>query len=110
MRDPIRNICFHGFSDAAEKVFATCIYMKTVTQSGSINVSLITAKSRMKPVSKEFTMPELELLGNFILSQLMVTVSALEGEIKIDENFCWKYSLVSLAWIKFLKFSYRTEW
>ena len=85
--------------------------MKTVTQSGSINVSFITAKSRMKPIGKEFTMPKLELLGNFILSQLMVTViSALEGEIIIDDYFCWSDSMVSLAWIKatdkFLMFSY----
>ena len=46
-------------------------------------------------------MPKLELLGNFILSQLMVTViSALEGEIKIDDHFCWSDSMVSVAWKK----------
>ena len=31
VRDPIRNIYLHGFSDDAEKVFANCIHMKIVT-------------------------------------------------------------------------------
>ena len=53
-----------------------------MTQSGSINVSFITAKSRMKPTGKEFTMPKLEMLGNFILSQLMVTGVVEKQEVR----------------------------
>ena len=60
--DPITSIFLHGYSDAAEKAFAACI-----TKSGNVKVSIVTAKSRVKPIRKDETMPQLELLGNLII-------------------------------------------
>ena len=46
-------------------------------------------------------MPKMELLGNLILSNLMVTVmTALQRDLKIDGFSCWTDSMVSLSWIK----------
>ena len=99
--DPISRIEIHGYSDAASKIFGACIYLRAISRSGRISTSFITAKSRIKPIRKEFTMPKMELLGNLILSQLMKSVmEILSKEMKIDDYFCWTDSMVTLSWIK----------
>ena len=74
VNDPLESIHLHGFSDTAKKSFSACIYIQGITKSGNIKVSLVAAKSRVKPIKKELTMPKLELPGNLILAQLMKTV------------------------------------
>ena len=99
--DPIAKNEIHGFSDASEVAYGCCVYIKYITQSGNIGVSLITSKSRIVPKKKKFTIPRLELLGNYILSRLTVSVlSAFSNEIIIDNVYCWSDSQISLAWIK----------
>ena len=72
-----------------------------ITQSGNIGISLITPKSRIVPKRKKFTIPRLELLGNYILSRLTVSVlSTFSNEIIIDNVYCWSDSQISLARIK----------
>ena len=60
MHNPIKRRFLHGFTDASEKAYGACVYLKTVTRSGNINVSLVTAKSRVAPVKKKCTIPRLE--------------------------------------------------
>ena len=99
--DPIAKNEIHGFSDASEVAYGCCVYIKYITQSGNIGVSLITSKSRIVPKKKKFTIPRLELLGNYILSRLTVSVlSAFSNEIIIDNVYCWSDLQISLAWIK----------
>ena len=72
-----------------------------MTKNGFIKVAFVAAKSRVVPTSKKLTVPRLELLGNLLLSRLVVNVlRALEMELFISEVFCWSDSLISLAWIK----------
>ena len=100
VNDPVISVFLHGFSDASTVAYGSCVYIKVVKKSGEINVRFVTAKSRVIPMNKEHTIPRLELLGNFILSNLMVTVKeALEDEMEIKDYFCWTDSQVSLAWI-----------
>ena len=54
-------------------VFKTMEHVRSVSQSGKISVSLVAAKSRLAPMNS-FTIPRLELLGNLLLSRLMVSV------------------------------------
>ena len=54
-------------------VFKTMEHVRSVSQSGKISVSLVAAKSRLAPMNP-FTIPRLELLGNLLLSRLMVSV------------------------------------
>ena len=59
-----------------------------------------TGQSRVVPLEKKYTIPRLELLGNFILIKLMVNVlAALREELNVNTYFCWTDSMVSLAWI-----------
>ena len=82
--DPIAKNEIHGFSDASEVAYGCCVYIKYITQSGNIGVSLITSKSRIVP-KKKFTIPRLELLVNYILSRLAVSVlGAFSNEIIIE--------------------------
>ena len=102
--DPVVNIYLHGFSDASQVAFGACIYLKSVTNSGKVNVALITGKSRVVPLNKKYTIPRLELLGNVVLSNLMKVVHrTLSEEKKIDDYFCWSDAKVTLAWIKSTK-------
>ena len=62
--DPIAKNEIHGFSDAFDVAYGCCVYIKYITQSGSIGISLITSKSRIVPNNKKFTIPRLKLFGN----------------------------------------------
>ena len=105
--DPVAKNEIHGFSDASEVAYGCCVYIKYITQSGNIGVSLITSKSRIVP-KKKLTIPRLELLGHYILSRLTVSVlSAFSNEIIIDNVYCWSDSQVSLAWIKAVNKEFR---
>ena len=64
LSDSIKEISLHGFSDASQSAYAACIYLQSVTQLGSVTVKFVTAKSRVIPIKKSFTIPRLELLEN----------------------------------------------
>ena len=93
--DPIAKNEIHGFSDASEVACGCCGYIKYITQSGNIGVSLITSKSGIVPKKKKFTIQRLQLLINYILSRLAVSVlSAFSNEIIIDNVYCWSDSQI----------------
>ena len=48
--DPISNYKFHGFSDASDEAYGACIYLKPIHESGNIQTSLITSKSKVAPI------------------------------------------------------------
>ena len=100
--DPIAKNEIHGFSDASEVAYGCSVYIKYITQSGNIGISLITSKSRILP-KKKFTIPCLELLGNYVLSQLIV----FSNEVIIDNVYCWSDSQISLSWIKAVNEEFR---
>ena len=107
--DPIDSYCLHGFSDSSWAAYAACIYLKSVFGGGNICVKFVTGKSRVVPLKKSFTIPRLELLGNFILSKLMVTVhDSLVSEINISNFYCWTDSQISLAWIQATNQEFKT--
>ena len=66
--DPVISCELHGFSDALEVAYGACIYINAVRASGMVEVQLVTSKSRVVPLQRKYTIPRLELLGNFILS------------------------------------------
>ena len=106
--DSVENLYLHGFFDSSLIAYGACVYLKTVTKSGSIYVSLLASKSRIVPAKKKFTRTKLELLGNFILSNLINLVyNALSEEIVVENYFCWSNSSIGLAWIKNVNEEYK---
>ena len=110
LEDPIITIELHGFSDSSILAYGGCIYLKFVTSTGKISISFVTSKSRIVPAKKiDLTVPRLELLGNFVLSKLMVNIlSALKNEIAINSVYCWTDSQISLAWICSINKEFKT--
>ena len=99
--DPVEKYYLHGFSDASNSAYAAVVYIKAVTKYGNISVTFVTSKSRIVPLNKSIPMPRLELLRNFILSNLIRSVySSLSEEIFIEGLICWTDSFISLSWIK----------
>ena len=67
--DPVKSVYLHGFSDASQVAFGACVYLKAVTNSGKVSVSLVTGKSRVAPIRKKITIPRLELLGKIYFGE-----------------------------------------
>ena len=100
-RDYIVSYERHGFSDASEKAYGCCLYLKCVTKNNFISTSLVASKSRVAPYKNPRTITRPELLGNLILSHLILTVfNSFKGEIDISSLYVWSNSKVCLPWIK----------
>ena len=94
-------LLLHGFSDPLLIAYGACVYLKSATKSGLVYVLLIVSKLKTVPAQKKFNIPKIELLGNFILSNLInVVYNALSEKIVVANYFCWSDSHIALAWIK----------
>jgi len=83
----------HAFSDASEKAFGACVYIRTTKMS-----YLLASKTRVAPL-KQVSLPRLELLGAVVAAQL---INQVEKALRrpAESKFCWTDSTITLAWIK----------
>ena len=96
----MESIYSHGILDALELAYAAIIYLKYITKTGGTSVKFVTAKSQIVPARKKFTIPCIELLGNYILTKLMTSVrEAISEEIVVSNDLCWSDSMISLSCI-----------
>ncbi|XP_029170129.1 uncharacterized protein LOC114939860 [Nylanderia fulva] len=87
----------HGFSNASTMAFAAVVYLRVVNVDGSINISLLIAKSKVAPL-KTISVPRLELSAALLLARLVNYVrSALQ--LPSIECHCWTDSTITLAWL-----------
>lgn len=93
-----KQIELHGFSDASQKAYAACIYIKSIDSQGNAFVKLICSKTRVAPL-KTITLPRLELCGALLLSQLYDKVK-LSLNLNINNTFLWTDSTIVLSWIR----------
>ncbi|XP_076549204.1 uncharacterized protein LOC143306713 [Osmia lignaria lignaria] len=91
------KIQMHGFSDASEKAYGACIYMRSTDIHGNHHVSLVCSKSRVAPV-KSLTLPRLELCAALLLARLYTTVK-LALQLEINKVYLWSDSTITLHWI-----------
>ena len=96
--DPLEKNEIHGFSNASEVSYGCYVYIKYITQSGKVGISLITSKLRIVPKKKKVTIKRFELLGKHVLSRLILSVlNAFSNEIIIDNIYRWSDSEISLV-------------
>lgn len=63
----------YGFCDASAKGYGAVIYVRTESESGKINVTQLTVKSRVAPL-KIISIPRLELMAATLLTKLIKCV------------------------------------
>lgn len=86
----------HCFSDASEKAYGGCIYVRSEDCEGSVLVRLFASKSKVAPLKIQ-TIPRLELCGALLTAELHEKVSQ---AIRIPVRaYFWTDSTCVLRWI-----------
>ena len=67
------RLYLHGFCDASEKAYGTCLYIQSEDREGRKISSLLCSKSRVAPI-KKISLPRLELCGAVLLTRLVQAV------------------------------------
>ncbi|XP_046868423.1 uncharacterized protein LOC124460862 [Drosophila willistoni] len=101
-----KRIEIHAFSDASIKAYAAVVYSRIVNQDGSIEVSLIAAKTRVAPL-KQQSLPRLELCGTLLLSRLIASIKLAWKDLD-STVYAWCDSTVVLAWLNHLPAGLKT--
>ena len=95
--EPVISKQLHGFCDASTSAYGGVIYLRLLHSDTSVSVSLVTAKTRVAPLSK-LTIPRLELCGALLLSKLLTVVSG-DLDIPKEHIYAWCDSSVVLGWL-----------
>ncbi|XP_059055473.1 uncharacterized protein LOC131849411 [Achroia grisella] len=98
--DSCKSLELHVFSDASERAYGACIYLRSVSTSGEVMVRLLMAKSRVAPI-KPTTIPRLELCGALMGARLYDKVIT-SLRLGIDQAYCWTDSTIVLGWLRML--------
>lgn len=95
--DSPTSVEMHIFTDASEKAYGACIYIRSVARSGTVHTHLLTSKSKVAPI-KSTTIPRLELCGALLGTRLCAKV--LESlTLKPDKCIFWCDSMIVLGWL-----------
>nr|XP_049699599.1 uncharacterized protein LOC126053427 isoform X1 [Helicoverpa armigera] len=87
----------HVFTDASERAFGCCVYLRSVNMEGAVKVQLIASKNRVAPI-KPTTIPRLELCGALLGARLCAKV---QSSITLPITRCqfWCDSTIVLSWL-----------
>ncbi|XP_055614961.1 uncharacterized protein LOC129761273 [Toxorhynchites rutilus septentrionalis] len=91
------EIELHLFSDASDIGYGACAYLRSVSNSGQIKITLLTSKSRIAPLKKQST-PRLELCGALLSAELYQRIAA-SLQITFSTVF-WTDSTTVINWLK----------
>lgn len=86
------------FSDASNKAFGACAYVRKANGDGTYEVRFIAAKSRVAPL-KQLTIPRLELQAAVLSSRLAKAILD-ESRIKFQDVVFFTDSAIVLSWIR----------
>ncbi|XP_055632631.1 uncharacterized protein LOC129773103 [Toxorhynchites rutilus septentrionalis] len=87
----------HCFSDASEKAYGACLYIRSQNVNGKIQDRLLTSKSKVAPLKCQ-TIPRLELCGALLAVQLYEKVR--ESTRFKSKGYFWTDSTCVLRWIR----------
>jgi hypothetical protein len=88
------EIELHCFTDASQKAYACCIYVRSKNK-----VSLLCARSKVAPLRSEITIPRLELLGALLGARLYSKVIK-SLKCSVTKSIFWSDSTIVLCWLK----------
>ena len=93
-----QRVELHTYSDACEKGYGSCCYLRLLGTDGTVVTSLLFGKSRVVPL-KGSTMPRLELQAA-VLGAKIGTQLASELSVDLDSCYYWCDSTIALAYIQ----------
>ena len=96
----VMNIEIHGFSDASQKAYGACVYLRCKNSDGSVTINLLCSKSRVAPL-KVISVPRLELNAILLLVKLVQNVIG-SLKISVGKIILWSDSTIALCWLKIL--------
>ncbi|KPJ02096.1 hypothetical protein RR46_01492 [Papilio xuthus] len=96
--DFITSLQLHTFSDASERAYGACIYVRAVSESGIAQVRLLISKNKVAPL-KPTTIPRLELCGALLATRLHAKVMS-SISFNVSDSYFWTDSTIVLAWLK----------
>ncbi|XP_048001463.1 uncharacterized protein LOC125238232 [Leguminivora glycinivorella] len=88
---------FHVFTDASEKAYGACLYVRSVAGDGSVSVHLLASKSKVAPI-KATTIPRLELCGALLGARLYKKVLESLTQ-RPDHCVFWCDSMIVMGWL-----------
>ena len=88
----------HHFSDASERAYGCCSYLRLVSKSGKIHVVLVCGKGRVAPIHS-CSIPRLELQAA-VLAARVDSMLKDELHISLGESKFWTDSRIVLQYIK----------
>ncbi|XP_048484474.1 uncharacterized protein LOC125490156 isoform X2 [Plutella xylostella] len=87
-----------GFSDASNKAYGSCLYVRTIDYQGNVSMNLLCSKSRINPMTK-LTTPRLELNSALLLAKLAKKVyDTLKTKFSLNV-YLYVDSTIVLAWL-----------
>ena len=94
----IKTVEFHHFSDASQKGYGQCSYLRLTDSNDRIHCSLVMGQSRVAPL-KPVTIPRLELNAAVVASKIGCVLRK-ELECKEVKETYWTDSKTVLGYIK----------
>lgn len=92
------DVTMHTFTDASEKAYGACIYVRTLAMDGSVNIRLLASKSKVAPLKPQATTPRLELCGALLGAKLCHKI-LMSLTLKCSDCVFWTDSTIVLGWI-----------
>ena len=104
--DPVYSL--HGFGDASEASYGGAAYLRIEDRGTSaVHTALLCSRTRVAPIGKRRSIPELELIAALINARLVKYVER-ELKLPIESITCWTDSQVVLQWISKPAYSWQT--
>ncbi|XP_062703860.1 uncharacterized protein LOC134286283 [Aedes albopictus] len=97
----------HGFSDASQKAYGACVYLRSVKRDGTAAMHLLSSKTRVAPLPKKpgskrsgkpFTIPRAELCGAHLMAKLVAAIIE-HLDLEVHAIVLWCDSQIVLCWL-----------